>query len=138
VRKVLRALLSTAEEAMLTMDPVAGAQQLRTAMQGFGKDDKALIHVLVNNSNQQVQAIRQAYTQTINRNLIADLRSECKGAYEDALVGLVMTPAEYEQQPPIILLFASCQCFSCVHRYDAHHIHEAFKGVGCDKKASPS
>ncbi|SPQ20118.1 45566f9d-8658-4098-a060-2e1ffde5d4dc [Thermothielavioides terrestris] len=70
----------------------ADAQALRSAMKGFGTDEKALIRILATKDPLQVATIRDAYTRLHRRDLVADLKSETTGWLEAGLVSLARGP----------------------------------------------
>ncbi|XP_020665610.3 annexin A6 isoform X1 [Pogona vitticeps] len=72
------------------------AQVLRKAMKGLGTDEDAIIEVVTQRSNSQRQEIIQAYKSHYGRNLIADLKSEISGPLAKVILGLMMTPAQYD------------------------------------------
>nr|XP_020665607.1 annexin A6 isoform X1 [Pogona vitticeps] len=72
------------------------AQVLRKAMKGLGTDEDAIIEVVTQRSNNQRQEIIQAYKSHYGRNLIADLKSEISGPLAKVILGLMMTPAQYD------------------------------------------
>jgi annexin A7/11 len=84
------------------------ADALRSAMKGFGTDEKTLIRVLANKDPFQVTEIRDAFARNHRRNLEADIRNETSGWFETGLVALVRGP----------LL------------HDVHRLREALHGVG--------
>ena len=87
------------------------AEDLRTAMKGFGTDETALIKICANRTNSQRQQIKAAYVSLYGRDLIADLKSELHGKFEDAMVALFADPIEY----------------------DADQLREAMKGAGTNE-----
>jgi annexin A7/11 len=89
----------------------ADAEALRNAMKGFGTDEAALIKICANRTNSQRQAIKLAYKSFFGRDLIADLKSELHGKFEDAMVALFTEPIEY----------------------DADQLREAMKGLGTNE-----
>lgn len=92
-------------------DKDADAAALRKAMKGFGTDEKAIINVLVCRSNNQRQEIITHYKTAYGKDLIADLKSELSGDFEDAVLAL-MEPF------PV---------------FDAKCLKKAMKGVGTDE-----
>ena len=89
----------------------ADAEALRKAMEGFGTDEAALIKICANRTNAQRQAIKHAYKSFYGRDLIADLKSELHGKFEDAMVALFTEPIEY----------------------DCDQLREAMKGIGTNE-----
>uniref|UniRef100_A0A8D0KGA2 Annexin n=1 Tax=Salvator merianae TaxID=96440 RepID=A0A8D0KGA2_SALMN len=87
------------------------AKVLRKAMKGFGTDEDAIIEVVTRRSNSQRQEIIQAYKSHYGRDLIADLKSEISGALAKVILGLMMTPAQY----------------------DAKQLNKAMEGAGTDE-----
>ncbi|XP_065194619.1 annexin A7-like [Sycon ciliatum] len=87
-----------------TIKPCAGfnaeneAQALRKAMKGFGTDEKAIISSLVKCSNAQRQEIIQRFKLMFGKDLIKELKGELSGDFEDAVLALMMRPAEYDAQ----------------------------------------
>ncbi|CAL4151215.1 unnamed protein product [Meganyctiphanes norvegica] len=74
-------------------DDTADAEALRAAMKGFGTDEMEIINILANRTSDQRQIIKETYSQTLERNLIDDLKSELGGHFEDIMVTL-MNPTE--------------------------------------------
>src|SRR5690606_32593273 len=70
----------------------ADANALRSAMKGFGTNEKVLIQVLATTDPLQIATIRQAYTRLHRRDLLKDMRSETGGDFEVGLVALVRGP----------------------------------------------
>ena len=64
----------------------ADAEALRNAMKGFGTDESTLIKICANRTNAQRQQLKAAYKSLYGRDLIADLKSELNGKFEDAMV----------------------------------------------------
>lgn len=65
-------------------------------MKGFGTDEKALINILSKLDPLQMAAVRKTYTSHIKRNLYADVKDETSGNLEDALLGLIDGPLQYD------------------------------------------
>lgn len=94
-------------------DPAADAQALRKAMKGFGTDEDAIIEIVANRSNAQRQEIRQAFKSLLGRDLMKDLKSELSKNLERLIIGLMLTPAEF----------------------DAKMMRKAMEGAGTDEHA---
>uniref|UniRef100_A0A4W5KR19 Annexin n=1 Tax=Hucho hucho TaxID=62062 RepID=A0A4W5KR19_9TELE len=77
-------------------DPADDAQNLRKAMKGFGTDEDAIINIVANRSNEQRQEIRQAFKSILGRDLMKDLKSELSKNLERLIIGLMLTPAEFD------------------------------------------
>lgn len=92
-------------------DAESDCKVLRNAMKGFGTDEKAIISVLGHRSNAQRQEIKVKFKSLYGKDLIKELKSELSGHFEDVIVGLMMTPAEY----------------------DAFELRRAMKGLGTDE-----
>ncbi|XP_061784075.1 annexin A6 isoform X1 [Nerophis lumbriciformis] len=76
-------------------DPGADAQALRKAMKGFGTDEDAIIDIVAHRSNAQRQVIRQTFKSLLGRDLMKDLKSELSKNMERLIIGLMLTPAEF-------------------------------------------
>jgi len=82
------------------------AQKLRRAMKGIGCDDSVLVEVLGPASYVTCMRIVDAYTKSIKRDLIADLKDETHFNFKDVMLALITERA----------------------RYDAKCLHDAIKG----------
>ncbi|XP_066446807.1 annexin A6 isoform X2 [Eleutherodactylus coqui] len=85
---------------------------LRKAMKGFGTDEDTIIDIVVKRTNSQRQEIKQAFKSHFGRDLMADLKSELSGTLAKLVLGLMMTPAQF----------------------DAKQINKAIVGAGTDEK----
>ncbi|XP_069825225.1 annexin A6 isoform X2 [Dendropsophus ebraccatus] len=85
---------------------------LRKAMKGFGTDEDTIIDILTKRSNSQRQEIKHAFKSHFGRDLMADLKSELSGTLAKLILGLMMTPAQF----------------------DAKQINKAIVGAGTDEK----
>ncbi|XP_033112460.1 annexin-B12-like isoform X2 [Anneissia japonica] len=94
-------------------DKEADAAALRKAMKGLGTDEQAITDVLAYRSNAQRQEIVLQFKTAYGKDLIADLKSELGGKYEDIVLALLDKPAVY----------------------DAKSLRKAMKGAGTDEKA---
>lgn len=77
-------------------DPASDAQALRKAMKGFGTDEDVIIDIVARRSNEQRQEIRQAFKSLLGRDLMKDLKSELSKNLERLIIGLMLTPAEFD------------------------------------------
>lgn len=89
------------------------AEILRKAMKGFGTDEKAVTHIIGTRANAQRQKIKLEFATMYGKELVKELKGELSGHFEEAVLALLMPPAEY----------------------DAYQIHIAMKGLGTDEKA---
>ncbi|KAL2019297.1 hypothetical protein VTK56DRAFT_9764 [Thermocarpiscus australiensis] len=90
----------------------ADANALRSAMKGFGTNEKTLIRVLATKDPLQIATIRDAYLRLHRRDLVTDIKSETSGWLEAGLVALARGP----------LL------------NDVYLLHEAISGLGTKEK----
>ncbi|KAM7472635.1 hypothetical protein LguiA_010818 [Lonicera macranthoides] len=74
--------------------PVADAEALRKACQGWGTDEKAIILVLGHRNAIQKKLIRQAYEEMYQEDLLKRLESELSGNFEKAVCQWTLEPAE--------------------------------------------
>jgi len=91
--------------------PQQDADALRKAMKGIGCDEKAIISVCIGRTNAQRLEIVKAYKASYGRDLLADLKSELHGKFEDAMIALFTDPIEY----------------------DADELRKAMKGLGTNE-----
>ena len=91
--------------------PQQDADALRKAMKGIGCDKKPITEICTHRTNAQRLEIVKAYKAAYGRDLIADLKSELHGKYEDAIIALFTDPIEY----------------------DADELRKAMKGMGTNE-----
>uniref|UniRef100_A0A672YW93 Annexin n=1 Tax=Sphaeramia orbicularis TaxID=375764 RepID=A0A672YW93_9TELE len=84
-------------------DPLRDVEVLRKAMKGFGTDENAIIELLGNRTNKQ--------RVPMVADLIRDLKSELTGNFENLVLAMLMSPAQF----------------------DAAELREAIKGAGTDE-----
>uniref|UniRef100_A0A665VQQ8 Annexin n=1 Tax=Echeneis naucrates TaxID=173247 RepID=A0A665VQQ8_ECHNA len=92
-------------------DPSADAQRLRDAMKGAGTDEAAITDVLAHRTIAQRQRIKEAFKQTVGKDLADELSSELSGNFRSVVLGLLML------QPV----------------YDAYELRTAMKGAGTEE-----
>ncbi|XP_053319451.1 annexin A6 [Spea bombifrons] len=90
----------------------ADGKVLRKAMKGIGTDEDAIIDIITKRSNSQRQEILKAFKSHFGRDLMADLKSELSGTLCKLILGLMMTPAQF----------------------DAKQLNKAIAGAGTDEK----
>jgi hypothetical protein len=92
-----------------------GAEQdcniLHKAMHGLGTDENAIINLICSRNAAQRAEIRRKYSACYGKDLINRLKQELSGNFEDTVVGLFMTPPEY----------------------DAYCLYKAMKGLGTNE-----
>ena len=91
--------------------PQQDADALRKAMKGIGCDENAIIEICIHRTNAQRLEIVKAYKSAYGRDLLADLKSELHGKFEDAMIALFTDPIEY----------------------DADELRKAMKGLGTNE-----
>ncbi|XP_031564848.1 uncharacterized protein LOC116300181 [Actinia tenebrosa] len=91
-------------------DAVRDAERLKKAMKGFGSDEDAIISVLTACTSSQRQEIAATFKEQYGKDLVDELKSELSGKFEEAIVGLMSSPAVY----------------------DANMLYSAMKGIGTD------
>ncbi|KAL1274098.1 hypothetical protein QQF64_026912 [Cirrhinus molitorella] len=77
-------------------NPAADAAVLDKAIKAKGVDEATIIETLVRRSNGQRQQIKAAYQQAASKPLDAALKAALKGELEEVVLGLLMTPAQYD------------------------------------------
>lgn len=89
-----------------------GAEQdcdiLHRAMHGAGTDESAIINIICSRNAMQRAEIRRKYTACFGKDLIERIKEELSGNFEDTVVGLFMSPPEF----------------------DAYCLYKAMKGIG--------
>ncbi|XP_061118753.1 annexin A4-like [Conger conger] len=71
-------------------------QKLRAAMKGVGTDESGIIEVLAHRTIAQRQLIKQAYKQSVGKELADDLQSELTGNFESVVLGLLKLAPKYD------------------------------------------
>ncbi|CAI5444503.1 unnamed protein product [Caenorhabditis angaria] len=72
--------------ALLDTKPYFEAKLLYKAMKGLGTDEDVIIEILVSRTNEEIYAIRGAYNNLYDQDLIADLKDDTSGDLRDFLV----------------------------------------------------
>jgi annexin A7/11 len=95
------------------MDMSRAADDLRSAMKGFGTNEQALIKVLAPLDPLQVESVKKAFSARHHRDLMKDVHSETSGYFRDGLEGIIRGPLDQ----------------------DCHVLHESIKGAGTKESA---
>ncbi|KAJ8398509.1 hypothetical protein AAFF_G00427640 [Aldrovandia affinis] len=90
--------------------PEGDAREIQTALEK--KDVNTLVRILTNRNNAQRQSIAQAFHTLTQKDLSQALKKLLSGGLEDLLLGLMMTPAQF----------------------DAHRLRQAMEGLGTDEE----
>nr|CAH0107252.1 unnamed protein product [Daphnia galeata] len=78
-----------------SFNPQADADVIRTAMQGLGTDELALINILCHRTCDQRASISHAYKAIYGKDLESCLKSESSGSFENIMVALCLPLAEF-------------------------------------------
>uniref|UniRef100_A0A671SCR4 Annexin n=1 Tax=Sinocyclocheilus anshuiensis TaxID=1608454 RepID=A0A671SCR4_9TELE len=92
-------------------NPEEDAQKIYNAMKGAGTNEATIIEILAHRTIAQRQKIKEAFKQSVGKELLDCLKSELTGNFEMVVVGLMM-PA------PV---------------YDAYELKNAIKGAGTEE-----
>ncbi|KAA3672119.1 annexin A7/11, partial [Paragonimus westermani] len=76
--------------------PEEDCEKLRKAMKGLGTDEKAIIDVLGHRTADQRAQLVQKYKAMFGKDLIADLKSELTGHFEDVVLAMCCTLDELD------------------------------------------
>ncbi|XP_059645724.1 annexin-like protein RJ4 [Cornus florida] len=74
--------------------PVADAEVLRKACQGWGTDEKAIISIMGHRNAVQRKLIREAYEELYQEDLLKRLESELSGDFEKAVYRWILDPVD--------------------------------------------
>ena len=91
--------------------PDRDCEVLHRAMHGAGTDEAAIINLVCSRNAAQRADIRRRYPAMYGKDLIKRIKEDLSGHFEDTVVGLFMTPPEY----------------------DAYCLYKAMKGIGTNE-----
>ncbi|WMV50503.1 hypothetical protein MTR67_043888 [Solanum verrucosum] len=74
--------------------PVADAEAIRKACQGWGTDEKAIISIIGHRNATQKKLIKQAYEELYSEDLVKRLESELSGQFEKAVYRWILNPRD--------------------------------------------
>uniref|UniRef100_A0A8C6SZ94 Annexin n=1 Tax=Neogobius melanostomus TaxID=47308 RepID=A0A8C6SZ94_9GOBI len=107
----MRLRLATGQTWTSGFNAEQDVQKLREAMKGAGTNEAALTEVLARRTIAQRQRIKEAYKQSVGKDLADDLSSELSGNFRSVVLGLLMLA-------PV---------------YDAYELKSAIKGAGTEE-----
>jgi annexin A7/11 len=96
----------------MSSDARRHAEVLHKAMEGWGTDEKKIIHEIVALTTEQIHDVKNEYKHMYGKDLMGDIQWETTGTFESLLVAILTDPVEY----------------------DAKLIHDAIKGLGTSDK----
>jgi len=68
---------------------VFAARTIRTAVEGAGTSENAIIDVIVHNSKQQIIALKEAYSNAYGEDLTHRIKADTSSHFRDAIVGVL-------------------------------------------------
>jgi len=74
------------------------AWYLRKAMKGAGTRESLLIQIICTKTNEEIEALKTAYRDQFESELVDDVRGEATGAFEELLVALLQGRREEEKE----------------------------------------
>lgn len=77
-------------------DPIADAEALRKACEGWGTDEKGITEIIGHRTAAQRKLIKEAYEEMYNENLIKRFEKELSGNYEKAVYRWMLEPCDRE------------------------------------------
>ena len=89
------------------------AEKLHNAMKGMGTNEKVLIEIVGNRSNEQRLKYKDMFKAMFGKDLVEEIKSETSGNFKKLLVSCLMNPIEF----------------------DCMEISKAIKGLGTDNSA---
>ncbi|KAK5108130.1 hypothetical protein LTR62_008784 [Meristemomyces frigidus] len=95
------------------VDMSRAADELRSAMKGFGTDEKVLVRVLGSLGPLEVNSVKAAFAARHHRDLVKDVHSETSGHFREGLEAILRGPLEQ----------------------DCHALNESIKGMGTKESA---
>ncbi|KAK1063380.1 hypothetical protein LTR12_007437 [Friedmanniomyces endolithicus] len=95
------------------MDMSRAADELRTAMKGFGTDEKVLVRVLGSLGPLEVNSVKAAFQARHRRDLEKDVHSETSGHFREGLMAIFRGPLDQ----------------------DCHELHQSIQGLGTKESA---
>lgn len=77
-------------------DLTKDCEALYKAMKGFGTDEKTIINIIANRSNEYRQKLKVEYQKKYKKDLVEHIKSETSSDFEDVCVALFDTPLDYD------------------------------------------
>jgi len=92
--KIRRDDLRRSLKALMRPPAEYAARELRKAMKGIGTDEEALIEIICTKSNEQLEKIKETYSEVFGRDLESDIESDTRGDFKRLLVAVLMAQRE--------------------------------------------
>ena len=70
------------------------ARELRKAMKGLGTDEETLLEIICTKGNEQLEEIKEKYSELFDRDLEEDVQSETRGDFSRLLVAVLQGQRE--------------------------------------------
>jgi len=77
--------------------PELDAWYLWKAMKGLGTRESVLVQVICTKTNEEIEALKTAYTEMFERDLVEDIEGETTGSFEKLLISLLQGRREEEK-----------------------------------------
>ncbi|XP_071965357.1 annexin A13-like [Antedon mediterranea] len=88
LKEELRGNFEDVVVGLLDTPPVYDAKTLRKAMKGVGTDEKTVIEIMCTRLNQEIEGIKEAYTELFERDLCEDLENETSGHFKYLMISI--------------------------------------------------
>jgi len=79
-------------------DPDSDAERLKSAMDGSGTNDKAIVDILGHRTNAQRQQIKESFLKLYGKDLEQALKDELDGEFENLIVAMLTETSEYDAE----------------------------------------
>ena len=99
-------------------------------MKGIGTDEEALIEIICTKSNEQLEAIKECYSDVIGRDLESDIESETRGDFKRLLIAVLQAQREEpddvdEDAAQVRLIFYQILYKNKIFQADAEELYAA-------------
>jgi len=98
MEKIRRDDLRHALKALMRPPAEYAARELRKAMRGPGTDEEVLIEIICTRTNDQLNEIKESYSEVHGRDLESDIQSETRGDFKCLLTALIQAQREEDEE----------------------------------------